>query len=400
MNRACDVAVVGAGPQGLAAVSHLRAHGVDTRVFGEPMEFWRRHMPTRMLLRSSWRASHIADPAGALTLDAFQRTLDRAIPDPIPVGDFIAYGDWVQQHVARDVDRRRVVEIAHANDRFRLRLEDGEDVLANRVVVATGAYAFAWRPEQFVGAPEQLVSHAADHADLDRFAGAHVVVLGHGQSAVESAVLLHEAGASVELVFRAESLNWLPEQPREPRGAVALIAAARYAPTDVGPFGLNWIAAAPDLYARLPRAVRRDILARATAPAAASSLRPRLGGVRVVPGRLVLAVAPNGMGVEVRFDDRSRCLADHVLLGTGYRVDLPRYTFLSDELRVGIATEDGFPRLSHGLESSVQGLHFLGFAAAGTYGPVMRFVVGAEYAARSLVRRVRGKPPGILDFSW
>jgi FAD-dependent urate hydroxylase len=400
MNRPSDVAVIGAGPQGLAAVSHLRAHGVETRVFGVPMEFWRRHMPSGMLLRSSWRASHIADPERALTLRAFQETLDHPLPDPIPLGDFIAYGDWFQQRVARDVDRRRVVDVARADGGFRVRLEDGEFVLARRVVVAAGARAFVWRPQPFAAAPEELVSHAADHSDLARFAGAHVVVLGRGQSAVESAVLLDEAGARVELLFRAESLNWLPEQPREPRGAAALIAAARYAPTDVGPFGLNWIAAAPDIYAQLPRSVRRDILARATAPAAAPWLRPRVGSVTIVPGKLAVDVVPNGTGVEVRFDDDSRRLADHVLLGTGYHVDLARYTFLADELRLAIATEDGFPRLSYGLESSVPGLHFLGFAAAGSFGPVMRFVVGAEYAARSLVRRVLGKPPRVLDFSW
>jgi cation diffusion facilitator CzcD-associated flavoprotein CzcO len=400
MNRPCDVAVVGAGPQGLAAVSHLRAHGVETRVFGDPMEFWRRHMPSRMLLRSSWRASHIADPARALTLDAFQDTLDRAIEDPIPVGDFIAYGGWFQEHVAPDIDRRRVAGVAHAGGGFRLRLEDGENVFANRVVVATGAHAFAWRPQQFAAAPEQLVSHTADHSDLTCFAGAQVVVLGRGQSAVESAVLLCEAGASAALVFRAGSLNWLPEQPREPRGAAAFLAAVRYAPTDVGPFGLNWIAAAPDVYARLPRAVKRDILARATAPAPAAWLRPRVGGVRVLPGKQVVDMVSNGTGVEVRFDDQSRCLADHVLLGTGYHVDLARYTFLSDELRSAIATNDGFPCLSYGLESSVPGLHFLGFAAAGSFGPVMRFVVGAEYAARALLRRILGKPPKVVDFSW
>ena len=400
MNKVWDVAIVGAGPQGLAAVAHLRAQGIETRIFGEPMGFWRRHMPSRMLLRSSWRASHIADLGKRLTLDVFTGTLDRAIPDPIPIEDFIAYGDWFQRRVAPDVDRRRVVGIAHTGSAFRLLVEDGEDVLANRVVVAAGAHAFARRPQQFATTPAQLVSHTADHSDFSRFAGAHVVVLGCGQSAVESAVLLDEAGASVELVFRAEALTWLPEQPRQPRGAAAIIAAARYAPTDVGPFGLNWIAAAPDVYARLPRAVRRDILVRATAPAAAAWLRPRFGGVRVAPRKLVVDVVPNRKGVEVRFDDHSRALADHVLLGTGYHVDLARYTFLSEELRRAIATEDGFPRLSDGLESSVPGLHFLGFAAAGTFGPVMRFVVGGEYAARSLARRVRAQPPSVLDFSW
>jgi cation diffusion facilitator CzcD-associated flavoprotein CzcO len=44
----CDVAVIGAGPYGLAAAAHLRAANVSTHVFGEPMGFWRRNMPKGM----------------------------------------------------------------------------------------------------------------------------------------------------------------------------------------------------------------------------------------------------------------------------------------------------------------------------------------------------------------
>jgi cation diffusion facilitator CzcD-associated flavoprotein CzcO len=51
--RAAGVtAVIGAGPHGLAATAHLRAAGLDVRMFGEPLEFWQRHMPAGMLLRS------------------------------------------------------------------------------------------------------------------------------------------------------------------------------------------------------------------------------------------------------------------------------------------------------------------------------------------------------------
>lgn len=41
----CEVAVIGAGPYGLATAAHLIAAGADTHVFGEAMSFWRHHMP-------------------------------------------------------------------------------------------------------------------------------------------------------------------------------------------------------------------------------------------------------------------------------------------------------------------------------------------------------------------
>ena len=50
----CHVAVVGAGPYGLSAAAYLRAAGIETRVFGEPMAFWQKQMPVGMCLRSNW----------------------------------------------------------------------------------------------------------------------------------------------------------------------------------------------------------------------------------------------------------------------------------------------------------------------------------------------------------
>jgi cation diffusion facilitator CzcD-associated flavoprotein CzcO len=52
-----QVAIIGAGPYGLAAAAHLRAVGVETCIFGKVMEFWENQMPAGMFLRSSWEAS-------------------------------------------------------------------------------------------------------------------------------------------------------------------------------------------------------------------------------------------------------------------------------------------------------------------------------------------------------
>ena len=55
-----DVAIVGAGPYGLATAAHLSQQGLNTIVFGKPMELWREHMPQGMLLRSFWWATNIS----------------------------------------------------------------------------------------------------------------------------------------------------------------------------------------------------------------------------------------------------------------------------------------------------------------------------------------------------
>jgi thioredoxin reductase len=136
-----DVVIVGAGPYGLSAAAHLRQiKGLDLKVFGEPMSFWERHMPSKMLLRS-WRpASHIADPENRLSLDAYRAVNgNHGLQDPLPVGDFIKYGHWFHQHGSVQSDRRNVVCIEPVSDGYQLTLEDGEILPTKRVVVATGS---------------------------------------------------------------------------------------------------------------------------------------------------------------------------------------------------------------------------------------------------------------------
>jgi cation diffusion facilitator CzcD-associated flavoprotein CzcO len=121
--RQRPVAIIGAGPYGLATGAHLAAAGVSVRIFGEPMESWERHMPEGMLLRSHWAASNIADPHRALGLDRFhhERNLDR--DEPIPLRRFIEYGRWYQEHALPQLERRRIERLSYTGQAFALELE-------------------------------------------------------------------------------------------------------------------------------------------------------------------------------------------------------------------------------------------------------------------------------------
>src|SRR6266516_2157423 len=187
-----QVIIIGAGPYGLAAAAHLRAAKVDTRVLGSPLQFWKNNMPAGMFLRSNWDASHISDPEARLTLDRYHEAQGTASERPIPLNRFIDYGLWFQQQVAPDLDQRQVEQIGRMNSRFRILLSDGAILRARRVVVAAGIAPFAYRPSTFAYVPPELASHSADHRDLSRFAGREVIVVGGGQSAIESAALLHD----------------------------------------------------------------------------------------------------------------------------------------------------------------------------------------------------------------
>lgn len=386
-SESCQVAVIGAGPYGLAAAAYLRAAHVETRVFGEALEFWQQQMPAGLLLRSSWEASHIADPQRALTLDAYQAALGKQLAKPIPLSDFVAYGQWYQRQAIPDLDQRKITQVELATAGFRLTLADGEALRASRVVVATGLTSFAYCPPQFAKLPSALVSHASQHNTLNHFAGKKVVVVGGGQSAIESAALLSEGGAEVEVIVRAPKVRWLRRSAwlhNEGNPLRRLL----YPPTDVGPPVLNWLVAMPNVFKRLPREWQDRIAYRSIRPAASGWLSSRTRNVQFSTGCNVVSAVPQADRLSLTLDNGTKRDVDHVLLATGYRVDVRRYPFLRLELARALQCIEGYPLLEAGFESSVPGLHFLGAAAAWSFGPLLRFVAGTGYTASTLTRFV------------
>jgi cation diffusion facilitator CzcD-associated flavoprotein CzcO len=382
-----DVAIVGAGPYGLSIGAHLRGRGVATRIFGRPLETWKRHMPEGMFLKSEGFASSLSDPAHALTLGAYCR--DHGVPYgdvgvPVPLDVFVSYGEWFQRQAFLDVEPTDVVRIEWKDGRFRLDLESGETASAARVVVAAGVGAFRHVPPPLADLPPSHLTHAFDHWRLDRFRDADVGVVGAGQSALETAVLLAEHGARPTVIARCEELRWNPRPAPEPRSMLARLRS----PTS--PLGAGWklrlYTSFASSFRRLSDDSRSRIVRTTLGPAGAWWLRDRvpphmslLTGTRVNSARETGEQVTLGI-IGPRGEDERQF--DHVIAGTGYQVDLRRLTFLPDDMRASVDVVGGSPRLSPHFESSVRGLYFVGLAAANTFGPLMRFVCGATLAAR------------------
>lgn len=417
ISTSAPVAVIGAGPHGLSAVANLRAAGVPTIVFGDALGFWRETMPSGMLLRSSPRASSIDDPRDEFSLARWGAAHGREIPREVPIGQFIEYGQWFKERVAPDLDPRLVGDVARRDGGFELTLSDGASVAASRVIVAAGLAPFAYVPEEFAHLPAELASHVSASPDLERFAGSSVAVIGAGQSALETAALLHECGARVELLGRASSIFWLgawrPAQADGdgPAAAVPTVKAApkqtwrartglhwRPAPTDVGGRFSSWVGAAPDVMRVLPRPVRAPLTYHCIRPAGAYWLPDRLREVTITLSRSVRSATERDGRVLLKLDDGTEREVDHVLLGTGYKIDVRRYPFLGPELAGALRISDGSPVLRHGLESSVAGLHFVGAPAAESFGPVMRFVIGTAYTGPAVTQGILGRR--LPAFRW
>jgi len=80
--------------------------------------------------------------------------------------------------------------------------------------------------------------------------------------------------------------------------------------------------------------------------------------------------------------------ANHIMLATGYKVDINRLRMIHPALRREIKTDLAIPILSHWFESSVSGLYFVGLTSLRAFGPLFRFVAGCPAAARRVASSV------------
>lgn len=389
-----EVSILGAGPYGLAAAAHLRAAGLQTIVYGRTLSFWKEHMPRGMLLRSSWGASHISDPHKSWSFDAYQAQRETNISKPIPKDDFVQYGEWFQQQAVPDLDQRTINLIRPVQAGYELVLEDGQVVTTRHMVIAAGILPFTHIPAVFAGLPQAFVSHSAYQSDLSIFANQRVIVIGSGQSAIESAALLVENGAQVEVIARAPLLRWLNRSSWLHARLPIPIRHILYHPSDIGPPGINQIIAHPFFFRRLPSRLQRWMSYRAIRPAAAGWLRRRAAEIPMSFKRRVQSAAVKAREVLLELSDGSQLSANHILLATGYQIDLHKYPFFAPELLDKLAMLQGYPVLSSGMKSSLPGLYFLGAPAALSFGPLMRFVAGTDFAGRQLAMEILANREG------
>jgi hypothetical protein len=349
MSDTVDVAIVGAGPYGLSLAAHLRAAGVSFRQFGLPMQLWQAAMPAGMFLKSQGFASNLSSPDGEHTLEAFCTATGRRYASygvPVPLDTFVAYGLWFQQELVPDVEHTLVTDVAERNAGYQLALANGDTATARTVVVAVGVEHFAVVPEQLAALPSWACTHSSAHADLAAFSGRSVIVMGAGQSALESAALLHESGADVRLVARKPRLAWngQPLPPDRP-----FLARLREPEAGLGSGWSTWFYSRhPELFRHLPQGSRVYRARTALGPAGACWLPPRvLDQFPVMLGQTLSMVKADGSAVLLGIDGadgvRRELKADHVIAATGYRANMARLTFLNDQLRRRVKTLAGTP---------------------------------------------------------
>jgi thioredoxin reductase len=387
------VAIIGAGPYGLSIAAHLDALGIPFKIFGEPMRSWRDCMPRGMLLKSEGFASDLYDPAGEFRLRNYcqdQGLPYRDIGDPVPMERFIAYGLAFQARFVPQLERKEVRSLRKDGNGFAIITSNGERHSARRVVVATGITHFGWMPPLLENHPPELVSHSSAHAELSRFKGRRVGVVGGGSSAIDIAALLHEAGASVEVIARRQAIAFHSYTP-EPRPLLQRILAPWSG------LGIGWRSRlctdAPLLFHAMPQGFRLKVVKRHLGPAPGWFMKERVVGRFPLHLRTTIRAAEARDGrVRLRIEREAggsdTLEFEHLIAATGYRPEIRRLPFLDPELLQSTRTVEGTPILDRNFESSVPGLYYVGLASANSFGPLVRFAFGAGFTARRLTRHL------------
>jgi len=388
--RTTPVVIIGAGPYGPSIAAHLRARGVDHRIFGAAMSFWLR-MPATINLKSFAWATNVAVPEPHFTFPEYCRA--HGLPDlePCSMESFAAYGLFVQRALVPDVEDTWVTAVRQGRSGgFDVELEKGESVHARAVVVATGLESFAHVPESLAGLTNALVTHSSEHRLYEAFRGKEVAVVGGGASALETATMLHEAGARPLLVVRDARVEF--HTRFDPRRS---LAERIRAPNSVlGPGRKSWVLdKLPLLLHYVPESRRVRFTERYLGAAGPWWLFDRFDG-KVDLRLRTEVVSAKSVGekvlLELRDADHSETrIFDHVIAGTGFQVDVDRIAMLDRSLAREIRRVGRAPALTRHFESSVPGLFFVGASSALSFGPLLRFVAGARVAAPRVAQRIR-----------
>jgi FAD-dependent urate hydroxylase len=378
-----DLLIIGAGPFGLAMAAYAEHLSIDTLLVGKSMEFWQKNMPSGMFLRSAcdW---HL-DPTGIATIEAYLQTqgLTPADVEPLSLDFYLGYARWFQaqkQIMPLPLYVQSLTQSSSAAPGFVATLENGETITARNVVVAPGFKYFRHIPAELADLlPADRFHHTCDLVDFSALQGKRCLVLGGRQSAFEWTALLREAGAAAIHVSH-----------RHPSPA---FAASDW--SWVNPL-VDAMVDNPGWFRNLTEAEKEQVSHRLWAEGRLK-VEPWLAArvlqeeVTLWPKTCIVSCRESESGeLVVVFDTGAEVRVDHIILATGYKVNLAQLPFLANgDLLARLEIRNGFPVLDEHFQTNLPGLYVTSMPAAQDFGPFFGFTISVRTSARLIGDDIR-----------
>lgn len=371
-----DIAVIGAGPAGLATSACLRQQGLDHVVLEREASIgssWRRHYDRLHL--------HTAKAYSGLPMAPWPRTAPR-YPSREQVLQYLeAYA--AAHHIAPRLGTA-VHAVKRSGDRFTLETSAG--TLAPRFVVVATSYNGVPNLPALPGMAgfRGTTTHTRDYKNASPYQGKRTLVVGCGNSGAEIALDLAEQGVDVAMVVRGpvhvvprdmfgqptqQTNILLSHLPLWLQDAIA-VSTVGLVVGDLSRWGIVRPTLGPNRM--IEESGRVPILDIGTIAMV------KQGKIRVLPA--AQEILPDG--VQVRFADGAVHPFDAIVFATGYTPGLAQLVEGFD----AIADARGRP-LRFGEESGIPGLYFVGFKNP-TTGALREIALEAPRVARSIRQRV------------
>jgi thioredoxin reductase (NADPH) len=182
-HRVYDVAIVGAGPAGLAAAVYAASEGLDAVVIES--EF-----PGGQAGASSKIENYVGFPMGI----SGQELAGRAVVQAEKFGAHMTVG-------------QKVVKVRCDQQPYQLTLENGGIIDTRSIVLATGAQYNKPKVENLQRFEGQGVYYAATVMEAQLCTGEEIIVIGGGNSAGQAAAFLAETVKKVYMLVRGKELS-------------------------------------------------------------------------------------------------------------------------------------------------------------------------------------------------
>jgi len=355
-----NILIVGAGPYGLSLANYLAHQKKDFLIAGKSMELWREHTFDNMDLRSDVATSTIIHPENKFSFENYCLSNNQSIEElkgMLPVTTFRRYLNWCESSYDFDVIPEYVVKIEKNDHGFTSRLKSGAEIVSNKVVMATGVAHHLNIPEDLLNSKSSIkeksktknlkVIHSYDTAEIAHQKNKKVLVIGAGQSAAESIDILLQNKNKVDWHSRTRPIYFKE-------------------PLNIPKWLFNIIVYSAGVVRAIPPAISKRILSIFSATTITPNFQPMMEKIQRLK----------------HLPDLSNY--DIIVTATGYRYDIRYMDFIGDTILKNLKLRKQMPYVNPDFETSIPGLHFIGPIIEQYFGPAMKFMIGAHYAAPKL----------------